>query len=143
MTRLILLAASLFIGQCLAQTIQPPRSIAEAAGRYAGATVYFDIVKGSPCGFALRQPSVPLRDVISSEITPLFPAEKREEISKALSGLQEDMRKQGASMFSSMYSYYTQRERQSHETACGLIAANAITTRKLLKESMQSMAYRR
>jgi hypothetical protein len=119
-----------------------PSSLAEAAGLYAGATAFTKTVKGSACGFAVTRDTPSLPTVIKNDIAPLFPAERRDEVYRALMSLEPDMLGQGASMYSSFYRYYTKTEGMDHRTACGFVASSAISTQKLAKEAMARMAYR-
>lgn len=117
-----------------------PANLGEAAGLHAGAVAYLQAVKASSCGYAIKHSVPALSQAIRNDIAPVFPQAQRGEVTKLLNDLAQDMQRQGESTLAVTYNYYTQQERLDHNTACGFVAGNAISTRKLTYEAMVRVA---
>lgn len=138
---LIIFLLELFLSSAvLAQNNLPatpnPRNLGDAAGLYAGAVAQLQAVKSSSCGYAVTRPIPTVLQAIRTDIAPRFSPQQRGEVINVLGDMAPSMLRQGENTLAATYNHYTQQEKLDHNTACGFVAAMAISVRKLAYEAM-------
>ena len=123
------IAASAFSANSLGQLEAPTTplgTLARRAGAYLGVLEYLRVFKASDCGYALKRTFPSFDEALANEVSPEFPSDAREELSRSMSSAKPEVLRQAKAYVSDAVAAL--KRDHDRNTACGLAAGNLAST---------------